>query len=434
MSWKTWDGIGMPLVVLVATIALTSCSSDGNKPCSAGYDCASGYCNPGTLRCGSTCRTSADCTGGEDCLGAVCVAACPSTIEGYVCDGASHVSCSVADDSFCGVCGCPASGTRCESGVGCVPLSQVGQACDSDDECLSDNCSLYNGVCRVAVGAACTSANCDQCITATNGFAYCSRECSYDGDCGAGQCLGDSTIGYFTCRPPCSTFADPSCPGTCKYPSGGGSTKLFCDCPSCTISGSPRILGAQCDWDSDCASGDCLARHLSFSFYNISSGFCTHTCSSDAQCGAGTHCVDVPCAPGDSSARCGALCLRDCSTSYDCPSSYKNGGGTCRSLTRHGASGSATVCDARTADGQFCGWGSDCMSGKCVGTTCVAAGGSPNGAACVVHANCASGNCLSQVCRGGNITGDRCTNTNDCYGGTCCSSGVNANTCAQTCP
>lgn len=191
-----------------------------SKPCASNVECEAG----------AVCGFTQDGTRG-------CVP--PPDQAGYVEDAQGMaVACPLAPATFCEECGCADPATRCEPGVGCVAKGKLFDKCSADSDCESNNCGKTSRVCNVAVGEACSSRNCDECVSYTaSGFAgtsYCSRECSDHSTCGDLRCVG----GY--CRRQCR-FSQDECPGTCKFVSTDSSSAAgfyYCACvePDCTFS------------------------------------------------------------------------------------------------------------------------------------------------------------------------------------------------------
>jgi hypothetical protein len=108
----------------------------------------------------------------------------------YVCVDGIPVECSsVAYGSHCSACGCnPGEYCGLESSPGCHPEIAVGQPCEQDWMCQSDNCDLDPTTsvreCMVPVGSACTADNCGTCL---GGGIFCSRHC------------GDDATPYYSC-------------------------------------------------------------------------------------------------------------------------------------------------------------------------------------------------------------------------------------------
>jgi hypothetical protein len=375
-----------------------------------------GYCS---MPCDKGCLAGYACGTGPDGAQA-CMRSCTMGSSYYACIDGAPVACAVVDQTHCDDCGCPES-LRCESGVGCVPLSDVGGPCTGNSDCTSNNCSTYLGICRTPVWAPCTVDNCDICMTVNStGETFCTRVCDGPEQCNGGPCIG-STDTYF-CERPCSGCSTP-CEYTYDYDAS------WCDCTDCTGSAAPRPLGVTCSSDEGCQSGTCYSVEQSsesssgLSFYDITGSLCTATCTTDADCSsAGLVCGNVPCA-SDQTDHCGLLCMTPCGADGVCES------GSCFSSMRPDGL-SVTYCDLRHADGGGCYDGSDCLSSRCSSQRCVPAGGAANGTDCAVASDCASGTCTNGVCRGSALIGGACAVAADCAVGTCCSATA---TCGTSC-
>jgi hypothetical protein len=294
-----------------------------------------------------------------------------------VCEGGVVRTCAevAAPDLYCDACGCGAgmvcnagAFARCDRVPGClcyVP-QPVGAPCDADYQCESRNCSTFAGVCRVAVGAPCTTADCDRCYVYTSGRTFCSRQCELDEDCPSALCLGNRDLDYFDCHPRCNGPTDPSCSTSCQAPGGGGDP--FCTCPpgGCTIEEPPRARLAPCELYArvgSCATGICLGRRQCDALAFCKEwGYCADACTTDAECGAAGVCTNVPC--GADMMACGLHCLPRCATDEEC-----EGRGTCRDFV--GVGGTAVrACTVRLPRGAGCQTDRDCISGACVAATC----------------------------------------------------------------
>lgn len=354
----------------------------------------------GTEVCTASCSVDADCsadttcgvgpTGERACVPDACRAS--GRYYDYVCRDGESVACEqVRAGEHCESCGCRDPSLRC-SPDGCVPLSDVGGECSRDSDCLTNNCSSIEFVCRVPVGSTCDSSNCDRCLVHESGWRFCSRSCDHERECNGSRCIGNSTEGY-TCRAGCD-----GCPSRCRPISGEAP---YCDCFDCEIEYSTsRDLYSLCGADSTCASGACVGR-----------GMCTRTCVADADCGELGVCAMVPCAPGQATA-CGSVCLQACDALTSCRA------GSCLELA--GISGMVSACDPRLADGARCIAARDCRSGRCIDTICRPADGLENGSGCARSDDCRSGNCLGGTCRGTSLIGQSCEDRFDCAAGTCC--------------
>lgn len=415
--------------VLLSGIWLASCTlggggSDGTSPthpkplrplggsCTDGTDCESALClkvSETQSVCTADCSTDADCvsTGGSGPYACgvgpgnrrLCVAPCGNLVAGYTCVDGLPTVCDIAGGNHCGDCGC-SPGTRCLKDGACGPLATVGEACSTDDDCNTKNCSTYAGVCRTPIGQSCTTANCDVCYTLPSGWSYCSRTCSAEDQCNGGRCVSHQQFSRSgVCYPPCSGAIDPTCPTTCVGVTDG---THVCNCDTCTAETAPRKLGNVCDSSSQCESGLCYAGH------------CSGPCNSSVDCG-GLACAQIPCAPGEQTT-CGALCVPYCVYPRAC-----DAGQDCWTLPTD--SGDKDVCTEKKKDGEPCSDVAECQSARCIGGACAssATGPAQNGSACLNDTECVSSNCSNGTCRGTSLVGDPCKIEYDCAVGTCCS-------------
>ncbi len=398
-------------------------SCDDSEPCSIGLTCTEvkGDTAPwgATRVCTTACASDADCASFGLVCGTIadgsrgCLASCASQPHAPCIDGIP-TACAVAGPTECELCGC-APTERCEPGVGCEPRRQVGEPCTRDGDCNTDNCSVYNRVCRVAMGQNCTADNCDVCMSANDGWSFCSRICDFDSVCGAGNCLRMYEGWDYMCYPSCSSSSDESCHGDCWY----GSANLYCDCSNCAITSAKRPLGASCTGAGDCQSGTCLTRSTYDSSREdyVYSGLCSGDCSSHAECSSSARCVGIPCVDAEMEGGCGGHCLPLCSSELPCQS------GECRSFTLDGTE-VVNVCDPRFSDGHACDDPDDCASLTCTRGICGTPAPLANGEGCTLSAECASNNCVASICRGVSLIGGSCTNNYDCSAGCCSTGGV----------
>lgn len=383
-------------------------------PCTDDSECAGAKCgsisggNSTERVCTLPCTSDADCSnfslarkcgvldGGER----GCTHGCPN--GALICIDGVPTACSVAGDSHCAECGCPAD-MVCKPDVGCEKKHGVGEPCKDDFDCNTTNCSTFAHVCRVPVGQSCTIGNCDRCLSTGDGWSYCSRSCDSDFSCNGSRCIGGIDTGYF-CTPGCKGFSDPACHGKCTQISNAPGQ--YCDCSECSVDEPLRELGQVCSLNSQCKSGSCY-------HFVKEVGYCSVDCSAGSGCEANLACVSVPCAPGETST-CGTKCLPLCATlKCEFPAS-------CRTLQKAG-SGSVEVCDLHREDGASCTTDAACLSGACVQTRCAAAGPLDNGMPCKLPTDCKSSNCNNGTCRGTALIGDACQTQYDCAAGGCCS-------------
>jgi peptidoglycan-associated lipoprotein len=296
-------------------------------------------------------------------------------------------------------------------GTGCEPKNDVGGPCASNSDCNTDNCSPLQGICRTPIGEACTTDNCDRCLS-SGSFTFCSRRCTSASDCNGSECLGDSIAQIYYCTPACTA----ACSGACQYTSDFSTQYCALDF---TVSIPPGAYGYPCGGGPGCTSGTC--------FSASSQDVCSKSCATSADCGDGFACAALPCTQADAGAQTCGVCLATCSTDAGACRV-----GLCNSVpTTDGAS--AMMCDLRASAGSSCYANTDCVSERCAAGRCVAAGGASNGGACQTNGDCMSGNCAAGVCKGTALVGGACTTSADCSVGTCCSSGASANTCETGC-
>jgi hypothetical protein len=421
-------GLRLSLALGLASVSLSlACTRSGGSttdpyglgyPCYQNRDCASGVCLQFDVGgyCSAPCQSDAQCDNGTRC-GTLpdgsrsCLRSCiPEFVvdPGYACMDGVPVACETLGQQWCSECGCP-TGLRCQKGVGCRPLSEVGEPCDLDSDCRTSNCSAFAHVCRTPVGQPCAATNCDQCVHDPSGLTYCSRQCTSDSQCNSLICQTGYVIRF--CRPACAGGSDSLCPGSCRFIPA--TAKYECDCTSCTRDDPKRDLGAVCWNDVHCRDGQCPtpSQDSCISSQPYCYGTCTKTCAADADCGAGLACATVSCAAGQT-AGCGNLCLRTCDSNRRCEV------GECRALS--GAAGvSVAVCDPRGAMNAACVSNGDCQSLRCVSERCAPAAGVGNGSSCTQSSDCTSGSCISNFCRGAALIGDPCVVPADCAVGTC---------------
>ena len=301
-----------------------------------------GYCAKDCAGLGQlTCPAGAVCEqlGGQAVL---CMDGCCSQDDcrdGFRCDRKPEID-IYQDLALCpepGICvasctsdaGCP-QGTVCDLQSGnCVPRvgagSGVGAACTAADQCNSGNClSAYpGGYCTSACGSqfgTCEAGS--ECYAWRGATATCMARCQTDAQCRAGyRCevsaeQDDGSNVRAFCVPRCDAFGN--CPDGMNCDPGTGR------CIDGAVPASP--IGAFCNGNDDCASGNCNTAWPS--------GSCTASCGT---CSDGAVCIN-------------GSCQAACSTANDCRFKYVCISGGCSpGCTSDTSCGAALVCD--TASG-----------------------------------------------------------------------------------
>ena len=434
--------VAVALLVGAAAIASCSTSAAPHAPsapkmpggflanCSDDAECESHLC--GQSGCTLSCTQDSDCDDGEAAAAArggwrfvcgvgsnsehVCVPPCFSS--GYACVNGVSTSCQVLDQTQCLQCGC--GGFRCEPGVGCLPVSDVGGNCVQDSDCRSQNCGR-SGVCRLPVGSACDTTNCDVCLQ-SGAWSYCSRHCD-GGQCGnSGRCIFDrlGSTGY--CLPTCLGARDTCRNGVCSQADPTDDHSWFCRC-DCPHVGVKLDTGRLCNENAECKSDLCDAILDTTLGIGVAPqiGRCTTVCATSQDCQAGYRC-----ATAGGFTRCIPSCDNDCIVG-----AYTRVG-RCAPLTTVEGDTPNLCWAAYSSDP--CRLFSDCQSGQCGPQGCVAAGSVTNGQSCTADNDCASRSCADGLCHGTAGVGAACMAHVDCALGTiCCPDGALVNTCQLAC-
>lgn len=276
----------------------------------------------------------------------------------------------------------PALGVECASGFACartgksegtcIPASEVGDYCFSDDHCTSPlYCDLETGQCAKggALGEPCAYEDPDRPVPGTE-----SIRCAPGLVCDpvANVCVGQCALGA-----PCEIDTD--CPvdhqcvvGRCSSPQGGG---------------------ASCQVGADCESGVCKADSTCAPVGGNGTSCLVHS-----QCESGfCHAIDGVC-----SARKGA---GEPCTSY---SDVECQGGVCDN-----SDPANPVCKELAGPGDPCVSAQECdpeLNLACIGQVCVSQP-LPNGETCYAGTQCASGLCWESVCDDPGKQGDPCSET-----------------------
>ena len=334
-----------------------------SSPCQDGLTCLTlkGAVHD-TTACSKACTSDGECDSRTACgVGPdgsqMCLGFCNPGPENIACVDGRSTACEATDGTHCEQCGCAAA-DYCREGEGCFPMADLGGACDVDAGCTQKNCDKYLQVCRVPVGQACTADNCEACMS-QGGWSYCSRECESSTDCNGGVCAGSVQFGRF-CHLQCARYDRGACPEECAELGAplGEPGPMFCPCESCTVAVAPRPLGARCKSDAECTSRRCFDGGI----FDMR-GFCSQPCEASADCGEGSVCADIPCAPNETES-CGKWCSTICAAPAECVA-----GGYCHPLVSTEGE-PVSACDLKLPAGETCTSASECQSGVCVEGRC----------------------------------------------------------------
>lgn len=244
-----------PSYACVAGACATSCTGTGATECAPGSYCDAGKCAP-KKPLGEVCAGTAECASGR-CVDGVCCDS-PCTDQCLACDipgklgTCSPVSLGVPHGArptcapyacvdgkcatSCATLGTCATGHYCAGGTTCVAARKDGEACGSDDVCVSKHC--VDGYC-------CASACDGQCVA-----------CDVPGKLGACTGVDGAPHGKrASCAPyACSaSTAGGGCLGSCTKDSECDGASA-CDAGKCV----PRKdVGAACTAATQCKSGAC---------------------------------------------------------------------------------------------------------------------------------------------------------------------------------
>ena len=393
------------IVLLVPVLAALAFSCGSEAP----------VCGPDN--CTGCCSEAGDClpyaSQSKGSCGAEGAACKPCHVAGFTC---SERGTCVPDDEQPLECNADTC-VGCCDGVNCLPYLEqnesacgaIGQACASclgGAQCIQGACTILEpkdaGTCGAQGEGCCPSFMCDaglQCL-----FGVCQPEATQD----AGHDAGTPDAG----------MQDAGTPDA-----GSGGT---------------LPIGEPCTQSAQCASNVCR-------IINFPGGYCTRTCTTNAECGAGATCGTDP---ANASAR---ICLKTCAeagTTSGCRPDYvcekrahPNGTPACvPGCTSQVSCSGASACDSR---GFCCG-----LSGFacCEGSTCTEAGtgcGTDGycepmaggvGAACTGNGDCQTGFCQQQT--SGLWTGGYCTlqcGAQSCPSGSVCSTGFSTAICLDAC-
>ena len=294
-------------------VCMPDCTT--NDDCRAGYECYDFY-GTGTNTCAPAPTTGEPsggaCSSDDDCLGSLFGAVCndaPGLPGGY-CMSGCQVDADCAAGTHCG--------TTSAGGQICVPDCAVNQDCRAGYECFdwlgdfANTCGpVANG--NGVVGEACTVLQ--DCAGGQDGFCIstpdwfegsCSETCSSTNACPAGSHCAyiDPVSGQGACVADCTSGADCRTNYSCIDADDDQTTECA---PTGDGSG---VIGEACAGVYECAGGAdafCIQEAQGWR-----AGYCSASCTSNADCPAGSHC-------GNQNPTTGAgLCVADCTGDGDC--------------------------------------------------------------------------------------------------------------------
>ena len=350
-------------------------------------ECASGACNGAGL-CkldnGQACAAGTACLSGTCTDGVCCNAACGGTCQACNVAGSTGTCTSIPNGQD-PANECPGN-TSCNGANACT-LFANGVACTLSAECSSGSCvdgvccnTACNGLCQACTAAKTggTNGTCAN-ITANSDP---DNECAGTAVCSAGACKkanGDTCATNAEClSATCvdSVCCNTACSGTCQACNVAGSVGSCANLPS------GQDPANECPGNTSCSgAGSCVL------FGNGTS------CSANAECSSGS-CVD------------GVCCNTACNGTCQACSSAKTGGvnGACGNILAN------TDPDNECSGGQVCNGAGTCTT-------------LPQGSACSVAADCATGFCVDGFCCNTACTGlcNSCDGTWNLLGDGSCS-------------
>jgi hypothetical protein len=371
------------------------CSTNGCSTCQACNINGAGTCsNVGTttptIEPHFRCSNTASCKDTSLCVNGACQQQPPTTPCGasVSCSGATYQpqsfcdgtgTCNQMSPTSCGYYGCNGAGTAC--------LTSCNYALNMDGECASGHFCTDLGACQpkkspgnsCTLGHECTTGNC------VDGICCNSPSCGTCQSCGSGSC---AAVTNGTAEPHNLCPASPPCGntvtctnGTCTQAAAGtecvgyfcSTATVFQPAATCNGLGSCSIPSVQ-----DCSP------------YLCGVGSCSHSCSDDSQCVAGTWCNGTTCVAAQTGV---ATCTRDrqcgtghCTEGYCCEATacpfcqscaVAPAQGTCTALPAHTPDATGTCQNQGAAScgtNGLCNGGGNCehydMSTLC-GTSCV---------------------------------------------------------------
>lgn len=256
---------------------------------------------------------------------------------------------------------------------GCNP---TGAACQTDNDCASrfcadfggsktcsEPCDPWNPTGACGGGSYCKMVSCDQgaCMPGSAGAKAAGEACGQDTDCQSLLCQR-AADGNAYCAIRCTLDA-----GECMASEVCSALGDTCGaCLASTLAQGPRGTGELCQLGANCRSGLCIN--------DEGASYCSIPCQTDAACPDAFHCREGHCVrgePGDAGDPClfgedcgpGLVCYADGDVSY----CTEEGCGACPDGMSCTQSAGATVCtvDAATV-GARCTNSTDCFTGSCM--------------------------------------------------------------------
>ena len=452
----------------------TAGGSKIGSACSAGNQCASGFCADGVCcneACDGICRSCASPESLGTCIPAdvgtdprqnceeqgvaacgtdgVCdgTGACEKYAAGVICQSAGCTGSTLTSAQRCDGQGvCMAAQSQSCAPFTCGASGQCKTTCTTDGDCLAPN-TCMNGSCgKVPIGATCTSdVECNTGICAQ--AVCCATACP--GACAS--CALPGSAGVCTPLPAaqaaptgqCTDLGTASC-GTNGLCDGAGNCQVYAPttvCAAGVCAAGLQTPAAKCNGKGACVTGAAQP----CSPYGCGGGTCKTTCASDTDCAAPNVCTAGTCGllPNGHACTMGASCGSGfCAQNVCCASACT---GTCLSCDVAGSLGKCVgvpadrsslnqcvdqgapackldgLCDGNGGCQQYAS-GTPCAAASCSGSTFQPASTCTGSGACVTPA---TSSCLPYLCAGGACKKSCAVNTDcaapvyGCSGGRC---------------
>jgi len=246
---------------------------DGSE-CTSSYQCASGFCNPGSQTCDPDGELGDDCSVTTDCRGGYC------STSSHVCEERKENGEPCGSDDECantawhvatGVCGLPngdpcssyadyqcASGNCDDTSSTCQAKKAIGSPCEDSTECVTSYCDYNTSTCqeRCYTDEECEEDEfCDwdleRCLSKLEDGNGCDDDdecvsgyCNFDDVCQQKPGIGDECSSTYDCYPE-GYCANNACAP--RLPPGAGCEVLdSCAEPFLCIDGRCRIMNIAC--------------------------------------------------------------------------------------------------------------------------------------------------------------------------------------------